>query len=110
MGEQFPELKQKEADIKEILDEEEVAFTATLDRGERQFEKFADVALKGDKKLSGSDVWRLYDTFGFPEDLTKLMAAERGLSIDEAEVRAAEERAREASKGAQADLQTFAPL
>lgn len=110
MGEQFPELAQKQSDIKEILDEEEVAFTVTLDRGERQFEKFAEQALKGDKKLSGSDVWRLYDTFGFPEDLTKLMAEERGLSIDEAEVRAAEEKAREASKGVQADVQTFAAL
>lgn len=110
MGEQFPEIKQKEADIKEILDEEEVAFKVTLDRGERQFEKFAEQASNGDKKLPGSDVWRLYDTFGFPEDLTKLMAEERGLSIDEAEVRAAEEKAREASKGVQADVQTFAAL
>ncbi|KAB5566501.1 tRNA synthetases class II (A)-domain-containing protein [Coniochaeta sp. 2T2.1] len=110
MGEQFPELKQKESDIKEILDEEEVAFKVTLDKGERQFEKFAEQALKGDKKLSGSDVWRLYDTFGFPEDLTKLMADERGLSIDEAEVRAAEEKAREASKGVQADVETFEKL
>jgi len=56
MGEQFPELKNKASDIKEILDEEEVAFALTLDRGERQFEKYAEQALKGDKKLAGSDV------------------------------------------------------
>ncbi|KAI0910400.1 tRNA synthetases class II (A)-domain-containing protein [Ustulina deusta] len=71
MGQQFPELRQKENDIKAILNEEEVAFALTLDRGERQFEKYAEQALKADKKLAGSDVWRLYDTFGFPEDLTK---------------------------------------
>ncbi|GAW24701.1 hypothetical protein ANO14919_142920 [Xylariales sp. No.14919] len=110
MGEQFPELKQKEKDIKEILDEEEVAFALTLDRGERQFEKYAEQALKGDKKLAGSDVWRLYDTFGFPEDLTKLMATDLGISIDENEVRVAEEKAREASKAVQANLETFSAL
>lgn len=56
MGGQFPELGQKQDDIKTILDEEEVAFALTLDRGERQFEKYAEQALKKDKKLSGSDV------------------------------------------------------
>jgi len=110
MGEQFPELVKKQADIKEILDEEEVAFALTLDRGEKQFEKYAAEALKGDKKLPGASVWRLYDTFGFPEDLTKIMAEENGLTIDEAEVRAAEEKAREASKVAKTDSQTFSAL
>ncbi|KAK4218860.1 alanine--tRNA ligase [Rhypophila decipiens] len=111
MGDQFPELKKKQADIKEILDEEEVAFAITLDRGEKQFEKYAAVAIKGgEPKLSGADVWRLYDTFGFPEDLTKLMAEERGLTIDEAEVAVAREKAREASKAVKEAVQTFAKL
>ncbi|KAI0799402.1 tRNA synthetases class II (A)-domain-containing protein [Xylaria sp. FL0064] len=110
MGEHFPELRQKEKEIKEILDEEEVAFALTLDRGERQFEKYAEQALKTDKKLAGSDVWRLYDTFGFPEDLTKLMASDLGILIDENEVRVAEEKAREASKAVQANLETFSAL
>ncbi|KAI0392549.1 tRNA synthetases class II (A)-domain-containing protein [Xylariaceae sp. FL0594] len=110
MGGQFPELKEKATGIKEILDEEEVAFALTLDRGERQFEKYAEHALKGDKKLAGADVWRLYDTYGFPEDLTKLMAADLGISIDEKEIRVAEEKAREASKAVQSDLQTFPGL
>lgn len=111
MGEQFPELKKKQADIKEILDEEEAAFAVTLDRGEKQFEKYAALAVKGgDNKLSGADVWRLYDTFGFPEDLTKLMAEERGLTIDEAEVEVAREKAREASKAVKEAVQTFPKL
>ncbi|KAK1764880.1 tRNA synthetases class II (A)-domain-containing protein [Phialemonium atrogriseum] len=111
MGDQFPELKKKEQDIKEILDEEEVAFAQTLDRGERQFEKYAASTIKrGEKKLSGADVWRLYDTFGFPEDLTRLMAEEQGLSIDDAEVEVAREKAREASKSVKDAVQTFPKL
>lgn len=111
MGEQFPEIVRKEQDIKEILDEEEEAFARTLDRGEKQFEKYAAQAVNnGSKKLSGADVWRLYDTFGFPEDLTKLMAEERGLSIDENEVAVAREKAREASKAVKESVQTFAKL
>lgn len=111
MGEQFPELKKKEEDIREIFDEEEVAFAVTLDRGEKQFEKYAALAIKGGQtKLSGADVWRLYDTFGFPEDLTKLMAEERGLTIDEAEVSVAREKAREASKAVKEAVQTFPKL
>ena len=111
MAEQFPELKKKQGDIKEILDEEEVAFAVTLDRGEKQFEKYAAIAVKaGDNKLSGADVWRLYDTFGFPEDLTKLMAEERGLTINEAEVEVAREKAREASKAVKEAVQTFPKL
>ncbi|KAK0633039.1 tRNA synthetases class II (A)-domain-containing protein [Immersiella caudata] len=111
MSEQFPELRKKQEDIKEILDEEEVAFAITLDRGEKQFEKYAALAIKGGQtKLSGADVWRLYDTFGFPEDLTKLMAEERGLTIDEAEVEVAREKAREASKAVKEAVQTFPKL
>jgi alanyl-tRNA synthetase len=111
MGDQFPELRKKETDIKEILDEEEIAFAQTLDRGEKQFEKYAASALKrGEKKLSGADVWRLYDTFGFPVDLTQLMCEERGLDIDDKEVEVAQEKAREASKSVKVDAQTFPKL
>ncbi|KAI1642974.1 tRNA synthetases class II (A)-domain-containing protein [Daldinia loculata] len=111
MGEQFPEIVKKQQDIKEILDEEEEAFARTLDRGEKQFEKYAAQAVNsGTKKLSGADVWRLYDTFGFPEDLTKLMAEERGLETDEGEIAIAREKAREASKTVKEAAQTFAKL
>jgi alanyl-tRNA synthetase len=102
MGDMFPEIKKKQQDIIEILDEEEKAFAKSLDRGEKIFEKYADKAqaqAQGSKKLSGDDVWRLYDTYGFPVDLTKIMAEERGLEIDDKEVEAAQEKAREASKG-----------
>ncbi|KAI0474041.1 tRNA synthetases class II (A)-domain-containing protein [Xylariaceae sp. FL0804] len=111
MGEQFPEIVKREQDVKDILDEEEEAFARTLDRGERQFEKYAAQAVSnGTKKLSGADVWRLYDTFGFPEDLTKLMAEERGITTDDGEIAVAKEKAREASKAVKASVQTFAKL
>ncbi|KAF2662983.1 alanyl-tRNA synthetase-like protein [Lophiostoma macrostomum CBS 122681] len=100
MGHMFPEIKKKEADIKEILDEEEKSFAKSLDRGEQMFEKYAQKAqAKGSNDLPGDDVWRLYDTYGFPVDLTKLMAEERGLNINDKEVEEAQEKAREASKG-----------
>ncbi|KAF1968968.1 alanyl-tRNA synthetase [Bimuria novae-zelandiae CBS 107.79] len=100
MGDMFPELKKKEEDIKEILDEEEKSFAKSLDRGEVMFEKYAQKAkAKGSNDLPGDDVWRLYDTYGFPVDLTKIMAEERGLNINDKEVEEAQEKAREASKG-----------
>ena len=100
MGDMFPEIKKKQQDIIEILDEEEKAFAKSLDRGEVIFEKYAQKAkAKGSNDLPGDDVWRLYDTYGFPVDLTKLMAEERGLNINDKEVEEAQEKAREASKG-----------
>ncbi|KAL2826037.1 tRNA synthetases class II (A)-domain-containing protein [Aspergillus pseudoustus] len=100
LGDMFPELKQKQQDVIEILDEEEISFAKTLDRGERQFEQYAQQAsAAGVQKLHGADVWRLYDTFGFPVDLTRIMAEERGLQIDDREFEDARAKAKEASKG-----------
>ena len=100
MGDMFPEIEKKQEDVKEILDEEELSFAKTLDRGERQFEHYAQRSKDRNlKSLHGADVWRLYDTFGFPVDLTRLMAEERGLSIDDNEFEEARLKAKEASKG-----------
>lgn len=100
MGDMFPEIKKKQDEVKEILDEEEVSFAKTLDRGESMFEKYAqNCKSSGTKTLAGADVWRLYDTYGFPVDLTRLMCDERGLQIIDKDVAEAQEKAREASKG-----------
>ena len=100
MGDMFPEIRRKESEVKEILDEEEQSFSKTLDRGERQFESYAQKSkVRGTNKLHGADVWRLYDTYGFPVDLTRLMAEERGLTIEENEFETARLEAKEASKG-----------
>lgn len=96
----FPELGKKSEDIFEILNEEEESFSRTLDRGEKLFEQYA-AAAKANKQtvLNGKDVWRLYDTYGFPVDLTRLMAEEAGLDIDEAAFEKAKLESKEASKG-----------
>lgn len=100
-GDFFPELKLKGKEIKELLDEEEVSFARTLDRGEKLFETYAAKAKEeGRTELNGKDVWRLYDTYGFPVDLTLLMAEENGLSINQKEFEAAQAASKEASKGA----------
>jgi alanyl-tRNA synthetase len=86
-------------EIKEILDEEEESFSRTLDRGEKLFDQFASRAKEhGLRELNGKDVWRLYDTFGFPVDLTRLMAEELGLSVNEEEFEVAQAISKEASK------------
>ncbi|CAI5760685.1 unnamed protein product [Candida verbasci] len=104
----FPELSKNVEDLKEILNEEELSFAKTLDRGEKLFEQYAIIASKTpEQTLSGKDVWRLYDTYGFPVDLTRLMAEEAGLKIDDKAFEKAKEESREASKGGakkQADL------
>ncbi|KDR75441.1 hypothetical protein GALMADRAFT_249500 [Galerina marginata CBS 339.88] len=99
MGETFPEITKKVDEIKEILDEEEESFSRTLDRGEKLFDQFAARANEqGVRELNGKDVWRLYDTFGFPVDLTRLMAEELGLSINDVEFEQAQAHSKEASK------------
>lgn len=97
----FPELTKKLDDLKEILDEEERSFAQTLTRGEALFTKYAAAAVESKQTvLSGKDVWRLYDTYGFPPDLTQLMAEERGLSVDQEAFEKARLESLEASKGA----------
>jgi len=99
MGGAFPELKRDPQTIKEMLLAEETQFRKTLERGLLQFARMTEGSSNSAVVLSGGDVWRLYDTYGFPVDLTRLMAEERGMSIDEPGFLAAQEAAREASKG-----------
>ncbi len=99
MGEAFPELKNQQAHIERVLKAEEEQFAKTLEQGLRILEQ--DLAqLKGDV-VPGDVVFKLYDTYGFPMDLTADIARERELTIDEAgferEMEAQRERARSAS-------------
>jgi alanyl-tRNA synthetase len=80
MGHVFPEIRSRKEHVEEVIQREEEAFNKTLDRGIDLFLK--EVAdLKG-KVLSGAFAFKLYDTYGFPLDLTELMARERGLAVD----------------------------
>ncbi|KAE8234372.1 hypothetical protein CF326_g588 [Tilletia indica] len=100
MGEMFPEITKKIDDVKAILDEEEESFSRTLDRGEKLFEQYATKAKQsGAKQLNGNDVWRLYDTYGFPVDLTLIMAEELGMGVNEREFEEAQALSKEKSKG-----------
>ncbi len=99
MGEAFPELKSQQAHIERVLKAEEEQFAKTLEQGLKILEQ--DLAeLKGDV-VPGDVVFKLYDTYGFPMDLTGDIARERSLTIDEAgferEMEAQRVRARSAS-------------
>jgi alanyl-tRNA synthetase len=85
MGPIFPELVSRREFVESVVREEEESFGRTLDRGIDLFNKQADkLETAGGKTLPGETVFELYATFGFPADLTALMAAERGLAVDQA--------------------------
>ncbi len=83
MGEAYPELKVKQTHCEMVIKVEEEGFNRTLDKGIELFEEIA-VRLKGQElgKVDGADAFKLYDTYGFPLDLTQLMAEEKGLTVD----------------------------
>ena len=99
MGQAFPELKGQQAHIERVLKTEEEQFAKTLEQGLRILEQ--DLAQLQGKVVPGDVVFKLYDTYGFPMDLTADIARERELTIDEAgferEMEAQRERARSAS-------------
>lgn len=80
-GEAYPYLKKLRAEIEDVLKHEEEQFARTLQDGLKQFSKVAEKAEK--KTIDGQSAFHLYDTFGFPLELTKEMAAENGLTVDE---------------------------
>ena len=83
--EPYPEIAEHEAFIHEELEKEEEKFSVTLTKGEKEFEKMLPNLLKGkDRVISGRLAFKLYDTYGFPIELTKELAAEHGFTVDEA--------------------------
>ncbi len=100
MGEAYPELPRSQAQVERVLLQEEERFAETLEQGMQHLEE-AITALKG-KTIPGDVLFKLYDTYGFPVDLTADVARERGLAVDMAGFEAAmadqRERARAASQ------------
>ena len=80
MGEIFPEIVEKKSHIEKIIKAEELSFNETLDRGILHFSKV--IGDMSGKTIAGAEAFKLYDTFGFPLDLTQVMAREKGLSVD----------------------------
>ena len=99
MGDAYPELSKAKEKVEQILKNEEERFAETLDQGMQILEQTI-TEMKG-KKISGKTIFKLYDTYGFPADLTNDIARERGLSLDmpgfEKEMDAQRQRARAAS-------------
>ena len=93
----FPEIKTRAEAVKDTLATEEESFNKTLDRGMQLFESDASKS----NVFPPEDAFKLYDTFGFPLDLTALLCRERGITLDETAVEARMEQARELSRGAQ---------
>ena len=100
MGSAYPELAHKQAAVEQALRTEEQRFGETLEHGMRLFDDVAARAAAG--VITGADAFRLYDTYGFPVDLTADIARERGLGVDmtgfEQAMNAQRERARAASQ------------
>ena len=81
MGDAYPELKEKQTQIEEALKNEESRFAQTLETGMALLE---NALAKGSKKLDGEIIFKLYDTYGFPYDLTADICRERNIELDEA--------------------------
>ncbi len=83
MGSAYPELEKQQAHCELVIKAEEEGFNRTLDKGIELFESIAErLAASGGRTVAGADAFKLYDTYGFPLDLTQLMAEERGLTVD----------------------------
>jgi alanyl-tRNA synthetase len=81
MGEQYPEIKAQETLVSKVIYEEEASFLRTLALGIKRFENYVEQN-KGSKLIDGAFAFELFDTYGFPVDLTNLMAEEKGLEVD----------------------------
>ena len=85
MGSFFPEIVKQEKLVTEVIKEEENSFLKTIEHGLVRLDAIIQASIKNNEKnLPGEQVFELYDTFGFPADLSRIIAEEKGLSIDEA--------------------------
>ncbi len=95
MGQAFPELNKNPDHVASVLRDEEQSFARTIDRG---IDLFEQAASRGGDRIRGDDAFMLYDTYGFPLDLTQVMAEERGMIVDVAGFEKRMEEARQRSR------------
>ncbi|MDD2498130.1 MAG: alanine--tRNA ligase [Desulfitobacteriaceae bacterium] len=108
MGEAYPEIKEKQSYIRKVIKIEEERFQETLHEGMKVAgEIIAKVKQAGLEKISGTDAFLLYDTYGFPLDLTADIAEENGLTVDTAGFESAMEKQRERARAARQDAKAF---
>ena len=113
MGDAFPELKAQQQLITKVIKEEEDSFLRTLDKGISMLDKaMSDLKAQGKNQLDGVQAFRLFDTYGFPLDLTELICRENGFTVDEeqfnVEMQKQKERARNAAAVENSDWVTVA--
>lgn len=99
-GEAYPDLVKNKAKIVDIIKKEEERFNKTLDRGYKLLDEF----ILNKKDIDGESAFKLYDTFGFPLELTKEIAEENGLKVDEEGYKAAMQEQKERAKAAAAKI------
>ena len=103
MGDAFPELKAQQTLIAKVMKEEEDAFLRTLDKGIFLLDKAMDeMKTKGKKELDGVQAFRLFDTYGFPLDLTELICRENGFTVNEAEFQVEMQKQKDRARNAAA--------
>jgi alanyl-tRNA synthetase len=95
----FPELHKQEQFVSKVIREEEEAFLRTLEKGLKRIE---DIISNSSNNISGKGAFELYDTYGFPFDLTRLIASERNLVVDEAEFNSEMQKQKDRSRAATA--------
>jgi alanyl-tRNA synthetase len=96
MGEPYPELRKQKTDLRDGINSEEERFQRTLEQGLEMFER---IAAKHGKSIPGSEAFKLHDTFGVPIDLTRELAQERDIQVDEEGFQAAMAAQRDRSRG-----------
>ncbi|WP_161887758.1 alanine--tRNA ligase [Pontibacter russatus] len=113
MAHVFPELKQQLGFVQRVIEEEENAFLRTLDNGLKRLDALEEKFRENNNTIDGKTAFELYDTFGFPLDLTALIAREKGLKVDEAgfteEMEQQKNRSRNASATEQSDWVILQP-
>lgn len=103
MGDAYPELVQQQTLIEKVMKEEEESFLRTLETGIKLLDKqIADTKAKGQKQLSGVEAFTLYDTYGFPLDLTELILKENGMTVNESEFDAEMQKQKDRARNAAA--------
>lgn len=103
MGDAYPELIQQQTLIEKVMKEEEESFLRTLETGIKLLDKqIADAKVKRLTEISGVEAFTLYDTYGFPLDLTELILKENGMSVDEAGFKAEMQKQKDRARNAAA--------
>ncbi len=115
MGNAYPELKKQKTLIEKVIHEEELSFLRTLDKGIKLLDTLTTAGNKPHhKKLNGETAFKLYDTYGFPLDLTELICKERGFTVDregfENEMKEQKSRSRQAAATTSSDWVILQPV